>query len=320
LDEPTEWRNALQGVRHGFAHTWEHCRAIYLTSNLSTFLYELHAPNLGRFVCPIAERTYAGTVDVVTPYGFSGFVGDGDAVALEEGWRRAATRRGYVCGFMTMHPVLSSARFFSGEMHSRRSVDVIDLTRPMDELYRRLHCNRRRELRNWAQTQRLLLTDRATLKRFLAENYRDFIRQKGATSAYNFNSQTMGFLSGVDNVLLVGVRKCGEVIAASMFGYTKSGGDYLFNVAKPGGRSFSSALIWYAVTHLQSLGVPHLNLGGGIVEDDGVAAFKKRFGAVRLPLRYVKQVYDRPAYVELCVRSGADPDDMMGYFPPYRRP
>ena len=32
LNSPAEWKNALRGVKHAFAHTWENCHAIGLTT------------------------------------------------------------------------------------------------------------------------------------------------------------------------------------------------------------------------------------------------------------------------------------------------
>jgi hypothetical protein len=77
-------------------------------------------------------------------------------------------------------------------------------------------------------------------------------------------------------------------------------------------------LIWAAVRELKRLGVPTLNLGGGVSEGDSLAEFKRRFGAKQVPLRHVKQVYRPGRYRQLSQRVGADPA-AQGYFPAYRR-
>ena len=54
---------------------------------------------------------------------------------------------------------------------------------------------------------------------------------------------------------------------------------------------------------------------------DGIAEFKERFGARRLPLGALKQVYRPTVYADLCRDAGVlDPADRTGYFPAYRRP
>lgn len=76
----------------------------------------------------------------------------------------------------------------------------------------------------------------------------------------------------------------------------------------------------YGVNHLKSLQIPLLNLGGGILENDGVAQFKQRFGAKKLALKCLKQVYEPEIYETLCWQVNMDPNDLSGYFPAYRRP
>jgi hypothetical protein len=320
LSDPDGWRQALAGVRHGFAHTWEHCWAMHLSSGLPTLLYEVRTSR-ARFVCPIVERTFQGTVDVVTPYGFSGFAGEGAGDELPGLWRRFAQERGYVAGFTMQNPLLGRVPYqVPGETHQHKHVYAIDLTRPVHELFARLHTNRRRQLRRWDRVVAGLVVDREALTAFLLEHYWAFFRARDATSVYDLAPESLAFLAGLDNVVMVGAADGGRVTAVSMFGYTATGGDYLFNVSVPEGRRHSAALIWYAVLRLRSLDVPWLNLGGGVTEGDGVARFKQRFGADVLPLTYLKQVYNPARYSQLCRRAGVDPDDLTGWFPPYRRP
>jgi len=318
LDRSDEWRAALRDVPHCFAHTWEHCHAMHLSSGLVTYLYQVESEG-SMYVCPLAERTWNGSVDVVTPYGFSGFTGRGDRAQLSELWRRFARERGYVSGFITQNPVLGRSPYCApDEGYQHKSVYVLDLVSSTEQLFARLHTNRKRELRRWDEITGHLVLDQEELTAFLLARYQEFLRSRCATSVFDLAPESLTFLASLDNVLLVGMNDGDGVQAVSMFGYTPDGADYLYNVSRPEGRRFSSALIWYAVQMLKSLGVPSLNLGGGVSEGDGVARFKRRFGGDCLPLTYLKQVYDRTAFVEACLRADADPDDLTGYFPPYR--
>jgi hypothetical protein len=84
------------------------------------------------------------------------------------------------------------------------------------------------------------------------------------------------------------------------------------------GRRFTAWLIRHAVSRLRDLGVHTLNLGGGMRPNDGLETFKRRLGARAVPLRAVHQVYDEPAYRELCRRAGREPSE--AWFPAYRTP
>jgi hypothetical protein len=64
LDSPGAWKDALQDIPHAFAHTWESCRAVYLTTRLPTYLYCFEDES-ARIVCPIAERRKLGLANCV---------------------------------------------------------------------------------------------------------------------------------------------------------------------------------------------------------------------------------------------------------------
>jgi hypothetical protein len=96
-------------------------------------------------------------------------------------------------------------------------------------------------------------------------------------------------------------------------------GDYLFGVALPEGRRHAARLLWCGIERLRSLGVPALNLGGGSRPGDGIAEFKRRFGAREVPLVALREVYRPDTFQALCRAAGAEPGG-GGYFPPYHSP
>jgi len=254
----------------------------------------------------------------VTPSGFSGFVGVGDSRGVDSCWNDAASGRAYVCGYLVNNPALQN-NVVSSDGTYAKNVYVLDLTRSSEELFDRLSLNRRRALKHWEATAERIVTDKNRVTDFFLDNYQSFFALRNASSTHGLSQASLPLLADIDNVLMVGVEESGELIAASMFGYTPHSSDYLFNVSTPRGRSHSTALIWWAVERLRSMDVPHLNLGAGLAEGDGIARFKARFGAAELAVRVAKQVYDRHAYAELCHRAGTDADDYRGYFPAYRK-
>ena len=316
LESPKEWKEALSGIKHTFGNTWENCYAMYLTTGLKTYLYFFEEDN-ARVVCPISEREFAGYVDIVKPYGFSGFVGNGFCPGFRLNWQEFVRERGYVCGYLGLNPIFDcSDHFDPAEIYKYDIVYLLDLTLSYDELFANMHRNRREQLRNWNDVKPDFICDKALLQEFFLDNYYNFLREKNASSFYSFSKETFSFLFSLDNVLLVGIRESGKVVAVSVFTYTDNAGDCAFIVSLPGVRNQSSALVWYGVNYLKSLGIPVLNLGGG---GGGVSEFKRRFGCKELPLRCQKQVYKHDVYEMLCRQINADPKDMAGYFPAYRK-
>jgi hypothetical protein len=319
LESPGEWRAALEGIPHSFFHTWEHCHAMFLTTGQPTYLF-CAAEGDVRVVCPYVERAFDGGVDIATPYGFSGFAGNGLLSELAERWREFTVSRRYICAFLTLHPLFAAPG--TAEMETRRemkSLYVLDTRKPLEDLWRDCFKTRRQTIRKWERSGVSIVTDRERLVRFLLEQYPLFFQRKNASQVYGFSCSTMEFLAGLPNVITLGAARDGCLEAAVMVGCTPYGAEYLFNINLPKGQWNSSALVWEAARRVQTLGLPHFNLGGGLAKEDSLSDFKRRFGARRYPLLALRQVLLPEVHAQLCAKSIAtcqNSDD--AYFPPYR--
>ena len=320
LGHPTEWNAALKGIKHAFAHTWENCYAIHLSTGFPTYLYTFQKGDT-RIVCPIAERTFGGCTDIVTPYGFSGFAGNGPCPEFPLYWKNFVKAKGYVCGYIGLNPIFENSSYFEpDELYHYNNIYGLDLALTTDELFANLSSNRKRQLKYWEKSfSKITVKDSAVIAFFVKE-YHKFFKSRKFSSTYNFSLETLSFLANVKNVFIAGVQNSGKIEAVSVFAYTPDAGDFLFNVSLDEGRKYSALLIWYGANYLKSMGVPFLNLGGGVRQNDGIATFKQRFGAKQFPLKCLKQVYESQVYDQLCRQNNADPNDRTGYFPPYQKP
>jgi hypothetical protein len=318
LEDRERWIAALADVPHGHAHTHGFCRAVALTSHAPTYLYRYES-RAGRVVCALAEREHAGELDIATPYGFGGFATTGDNPGFAADWAEFARARDWVCGYIALNPVFADVRPFAPEevgVHNR--LYLLDLRQDAERLWAGLSRNRRRQLRGWDASRGRLQVDRAPLARFLVDHFAAFYASRSAGPATDFRSETVAAIAELDDVLLVGAGDA-ELEAVTAFGYTQHAADALFAVSRPGGERHSAHLIWWGVERLRELGVPVVNLGGGIREGDEVAEFKRRFGAAQAPLASLRQVYRPAAYERLCADAGVSPE-RSGWFPPYRAP
>jgi hypothetical protein len=294
----------------------ENCYAMSLTTGFKTFLYCFESDNV-RIVCPISEREYDGYIDIVKPFGFSGFVGNGDCSEFRYYWKEFARQRGYVCGYLGLNPIFDySSHFDPDEVHQYDTVHVLDLTLSLDELWVNLNKNRKKQLKDWDAIRHDLSHEKPVLTDFFLAHYEDFFRRKGAEQFYFFSRETISFLLSLDNVMIAGAPNTENVAAVTVFAYTADVADDLFHVYLPTGKGHSAALIWQGVNHFKSLQIPLLNLGGG---GGGMREYKRYFGGRELDLKCIKQSYDPDIYEKLCRRANADPNDRTGYFPPYRK-
>ncbi len=316
LDSPSGWREALHGLKHTFGHTWENCYAMHLTTGLNTYLYCLEKDRT-RIVCPFSERVFEGYVDIVKPFGFSGFIGNGAFPEFPDCWNNFVRERGYVCGYLGLNPIFDYSKYFdSQEVFVYEKVYVLDLKASIEELLANMSRGRRPKVNKLEQIRENLVFDKDILKGFFLRYYHDFIRSRNAAPEYYFCKETLSFLFNLPNVILVGIKDSAKVNLVIVFTYTEDAGEYMFNVSLPEGRPYSAALIWHAVKSLKEQGIPLMNLGGGA---SGIGEFKKRFGCKELPLRCLKQIYRQEIYDELCHHFGSDPNERTGYFPAYRQ-
>jgi hypothetical protein len=320
LENSSEWNKALKGIKHDFAHTWESCLAMYFTTGFPTYLYSFEMENV-RIVCPISERTFAGYTDIVTPYGFSGFVGNNSCPEFPSYWDNFVKARGYICGYIGLNPIFEDSTYFKiEEVYQYNKIYVVDLSQTSSELFQKLSRNRKRELKNWEDSFVKITLDKEVLIEFFLSQFHDFFRSRSASKTYNFSIETLSFLASLKNVFFVGAQTRGKIEAVSVFTHTQDLVEGLFNVSLDQGQRYSSLLTWYGVIHFKSMGIPYLNLGGGVRENDGIAESKQYYGAKQFPLKCLKQVYEPRVYEKLCQQINADPNDRVGYFPPYQKP
>lgn len=317
ISSPTEWKEALSSIPHCFFHTWEHSYAMHLTHRLPSFLYCAEAGGI-RVVCPFIERPLGDAVDIATPYGFSGFTGNGAIPDLPEHWREFSAERNYVSVFLNLHPLFCRAQHTDpATLFEQKELYILDTRPEIEALLESCTRARRRELRQWS-AEAAVYTDRERLNEFVLAQYREFYRLKNATDAYSFSLETMEFLLGQDNLLLLGAGSGTGLEAVNVFAVTADGAEGLFHFSRAGGKRHSAGLMWEALLETRRRGIPFFNLGGGLSRNDSLAQFKSRFGAAPRMSYAIKQVIDAERYSAFCARRRINPHDRDGYFPAYR--
>jgi hypothetical protein len=312
LAERDRWEAALAGVPHGPAHTWGFAAAMQ-----ATWLYHYERDGF-TIVCPLLERPAGDRVDVATPGGFNGFAGTGWPAQFAQDWRAFAAEQRWVCAYVVLHPAFCDASGFPpSEVAVHNELYLLDLSSSHEQLVARMSRNRRRQLRDCESRRGELVSDRARLAAFLVATYDDFFKRKGGGPSTRLATETLERLAGLPDAVLVGAEGPAGIEALLVVAHTACCADSVFAVSVPGGEGHAALLHWHAIEQLRALGVPQLNMGGGLRPGDPIAEFKRRFGAQPAPLRSIRQIYDADAYARLCAARGVDPA-AGGYFPAYR--
>lgn len=294
------WDRALDGLPHAIAHTARYQRD-------DAFLFVAEGPR-GRAVCPLVTRARGTARDVYTPYGFSGFTGVGELDGLYEAWLASGRTEGWVAGYAMLHPVLGV------DLPSTPLTESYVLSLEGD-LLARMSSRRRAKLR---KDQTPIVDDRdENTSRFL-DLYPAHAERVGAAAVYHFSRERLLAWCHHPEVLLVGARGAsGEVDAVAMFG-AGTCAEYMLLARTADAVALAEPLLYAGFLRLRERGHTVVNLGGGIRPHDGVAEFKRRFGATPTPVRAVRTVFDAAAYADLCAAANVDPG-APGYFPAYRR-
>ncbi len=316
-DQPDAWRSALHGLAHGYWHTWEACDAIAAGTGLQVFLYSHIGPDGSRAACVFAERHYGDEVDIFTPAGFSGFVGEGSPASVRRAWLDFVAERGYVCGYFTLHPAVANAALHSS-LDTSNTLFLVDLSAGASTVFSKSDRYVRRVLRDWQQSASEIVTDRAALTHFVLVNYAAFMASVGADPRAIWSEKTLESMLKDESVLMAGAADDEGICAVHTFATTPCVADAHLNISVRGGRRAVTPLIIWGIQALADRQVPWLNLGGGVVAGDSVALAKEKFGPERAPLQVAREIYRPATYAELCAQSGVDADAVGGFFPRYR--
>lgn len=320
LEQPTEWAAALALMPHGYWHTWAACRAASINSGWPANLYLLEA-EFGRVACPLAQRNWEGFTDFTTPIGFSGFATSSGTLPLEfaSHWFEFMRSRGAVCAYVAQHPAYAPSWPEGREIVASR-LYLIDLRTSPRTWLGMVDANRRRSIRGWERAKSPWVLERSILQDFLVLNHASFMRSVNASTASYQTEEALHLFCSDPAVDLVGVSDREGICTVAAFGSTAWGAELLFHVSIRDGRKHTAPLIWWAVQHFHNRGIPFLNLGGSVRDNDALAAAKLRYRPEVRPFRALKQVFDTDLYVALCAKSGQSAEGLDGYFPAYRRP
>jgi hypothetical protein len=318
VDEPERWNSALRSIPHSYWHGWRPCFAASVNTGNPVYLYVAREDE-HIVLCPLMERQWQGYRDYTTPVGFSGF-----AASLKDfperfiqRWSAALRDRGAICAYLAQHPLFAPVSPAIGKPEGS-TLFVIDLAAPSIEWLKQIDENRRRSIRAWEDMGSPWIRDRPQLTRFVVEHHSAAMKSFNASAASYYSNEALQLLCDDPHVEMVGAADQDGLCSVAAFGSGGWGSELMFHISIRGGRSYTAALMWWAVRHFHGR-VPAINLGGTPRENDTLAAAKRRYRPRELILRKLKAVIDQPLYERLCQDAKVRADDHSGYFPAYRQ-
>lgn len=320
LGDQRLWDEACAEMPHVPAHSYRQVAAFQASSRNPHFLYVCRN-DLGEVevVCPVALRGDSAP-DLYTPYGLGGFASRRPLPWFSTEWQALAERSGWITSYIAMNPLLVTDLGFPPDV-TRPGGDlfIVDLRPGLDVVLRSMSRGRRATLARWDLSPGAVTADRSRILEFLRREADGHFRRRSARDTYLFDDATWERLVSSPSVIAMATVEGAELSACCLVGTTARSADFLFGISRPGGERYSAPLLWEAMKELRAAGVQTLNLGGGVRDGDGVAEFKRRFGAVPTSMTTFQLVHDPARYARLCEESGSPAAETPGFFPPYRR-
>lgn len=318
-----EWRAALAGISHGFEHLPEFSSAAAKVSGHEPGLWTCAGAS-ARAACPLVRRSCpGGGFDVATPLGFSGFAIAGELPGLADAWTSDWKARGAIAGYVQLSAFKSPAEWrallpgLSASLHDGPDCWLWHLQRPVDDLLASMSSKHRQLLNKWLREGAEVVWDQDELLPRFQALYAQFQQRRELGAAYRYSAEALKELACAPGALLVGARgDGGDVEAVTLFLSGARQATSFLNAATETGRRHSRGLYWMAALRLRDAGVELLNLGGGLNNDDALAQFKQRLGAVRAQTLVLRQVFDSARFDHACALAGVEPRT-DGFFPPW---
>lgn len=315
LDDPESWEAAAQGGLP--SQTWHYAWGLAAAGPAP----ELAVVRAGgaRILLPFVRRGWRGHVDIATLPGLSGIRADPAAL---DAWQAHAVREGWVCGYLQLAAApeeptataVAPAERLPGRLATHNALFVFDMARW--DIATSVGRDTRRALRAGTRAGARLVTDRARLATVFPDLHRRTMARSGDAPA--FGDETLARWFADPRATAFGAEIDGRIEAAFLGRARGAHAELHLAGASDVGRPLQGWLIWQAAEALRDAGHRWVNIGGYGHAGDGSHRMKRRLGALELPLRSLRQVYDPATYDRLTADAGCDPD--TAYFPAYRAP
>jgi serine/alanine adding enzyme len=248
-------------------------------------------------------------VDVITPYGYGGPTGPAFWSAYDE-WAR---EQGVITTFIRFHPLYANHRGAPGQ------VDELAPTigwRLDGDLMAGMHGKHRNALRKAQGGAEVVAAD--GLGGFVPL-YEETMRRAGAAEFYFFPPAYWEALERTDMLARFDAVAGGELVASALCLASPPWLHYHLGATAEAGRKLGATtlVLYEAAVWARERGYERFHLGGGVGgRRDSLHEFKRRFDPGGECVAAIgKLVHDPAAYRAL----GADPDELSGFFPAYRR-
>lgn len=342
LNESEQWNTLVKSFRdYDVYYLFEYVKAFQINGDGEPMLIYFHSGNTRainvvikrdlakceHFSALLPQKTY---YDIVTPYGYGGFLVEGEELkALQEEYFAFCRESHIVSEFVRFHPLLKNHNGLSDlyELVRHGKTVYIDTTSEegiLSNMISQCRNKIRKAQKNGLEV--FYCHDESMLDTFI-EIYNETMKKDNASDYYYFDR---AFYESIyhdlkDHSLWFFVKKNDEIIAASIFMFCNGKTHYHLSGMKKEFQCYApiNLLLFEASVWACKNGFKQLHLGGGVgAQNDNLYVFKKNFNRNEdLDFYIGRQIFDQDTYDKLMqMRRDASPsfEPNTNYFPKYR--
>jgi serine/alanine adding enzyme len=269
--------------------------------------------------------------DITTPYGYGGYFRTSDMVDMEKFYK---SFQGYcrqhqiISEFIRFHPLLKNQLYSPKNVQIRQwnETVVMDLTQPLDELWRNMapSCrNKVRKSRNYG-VDIVIDPDSSHLGNFYSI-YCKTMERLGSQNYYYFPLTWFGNMLNLlkGHAVLFHALYKKSIIHSAIFLFSKDIINYFLSgsIYEMRNSAANNLMIYEVALWAQKQGIRYFHLGGGHLPNDNLFKFKASFSPLHIPFYTGEAIHDQKLYRELNRRRwGLLGPKETNFFPTYRIP
>lgn len=259
--------------------------------------------------------------DLITPYGYGGFIFDGDSDLIQKAYNNFCISNNIICEFVRFNLFSKSWLKYDGVTQTRTHNVVKDLNIDADNILMSFKHKVRKNIRQANENNLAveICQNDEKLDDFL-NIYYGTMKRNNAKDSFYFNKAFFDNLNKMKyNTIYFNVLYEGKVISTELVIYDDNccysylgGTDADYFHLRP-----TEILKYKIIEWAISKKLKYFVLGGGYGSDDGIYEFKLGFAPDGVYEFYIgRKIFNNDLYLELCKEKNVNPDS--DFFPAYR--
>jgi Acetyltransferase (GNAT) domain len=348
--EDSDWKIAIEKNCHDFYHlpTYSALESARLQAIPQGIIIEdgekhFFLPYLLRSCNSVNSRCTQGIYDVVSPYGYPGFILNDAGIDTDfldhcfKTLRKVWYDQNICSAFIRLHPIINNSIFQSSPIswdfiHIHGDIVVCDLRLTEQQIWQQTRTSHRTKINKLCRLgfePKITMAKNINSLAAFIQIYEETMFRVGADSQYFFGDEYFANLTTAlsPKLYVCEIETENQIVAASLITESRGIVQYHLGGTKNGflKQSPSTLMFNYITTWAKKRGNSYFNLGGGVGnKKDSLYHFKSGFSNTTEPYMTMRMIVNEDLYNHLIKSAHVQPNipssmnNQSSFFPAYR--